>query len=126
MNDCLAWKESTFFVAKILTRSSLHAWSLCDRLCISSHSINKKKNIVTNFFNFQPFLMFSFSLTECDYLLVDKEGNLRLTGFGAGRFEGSANPKFQSSGNAALPPNVRWMAPEVLKDDYHSKHSDVW
>lgn len=82
---------------------------------------------VTNekYFQLSTLLIF-FSLTVCDYLLVDKEGNLRLTGFGAGRFEGSANPKFQTSGNATLPPNVRWMAPEVLKDDYHSKHSDVW
>ena len=65
------------------------------------------------------------SLDSTPHLLLDKEGNLRLSGFGVGHFEGAKYPKFHQSADV-LPSNVRWLAPEVLKDDFSSKHSDVW
>ena len=65
------------------------------------------------------------SLDSRPHLLLDKEGNIRLSGFGVGRFEGTQTPKFHQSVDV-LPTNVRWLAPEVLKDDFYSKHSDVW
>lgn len=65
------------------------------------------------------------SLDSRLHLLLDKEGNIRLSGFGGGHFEGMQPPKFHQSADV-LPTNVRWLAPEVLKDDFYSKHSDVW
>ena len=71
-------------------------------------------------------LFFDLYLDPNLHLLLDKDSNLRLTGFGVGRFEGSTTtPKFDSH-SSGFPTNVRWLAPEVLKDEFYSKHSDVW
>ena len=70
----------------------------------------------------------SQEVLHCDLaarnILVSAEGELKICDFSHSRIDGSYLCSMTNSKDDPL--NVRWTAPEVLKQSPLSKHSDIW
>jgi len=61
---------------------------------------------------------------DCGYIRLDFADMVRVCDFGLSRRDGTPSCRVTPSLEGALA--VRWTAPDVLKQLFITKHSDVW